>query len=144
MKFKKILALCLITCATLSSTMVASADAKDSTLPTDYISSTKCTFSNWRYKDNYTSHYINNTCALRLRVISYSSSNNNRTCRGSAVIPGNCERFIKNTVREAYRDGEEGNTLCRLYIRADISGSSARLSGKWSPDSVGSYPVANP
>lgn len=153
MKLKKLLALCLITCATLSSTMVASADAKDSALPTDFISSTRCTYSTIRVKDNDSYNYIYNTCGLQLRVITYyttPSPDRNVTKNGSAFIPGNAQRFITNLVRENYRqDIEDGKVTtekckCRLYIRAYVSGATGTLHGMWSPDSVGSCKVANP
>ena len=60
------------------------------------------------------------------------------------------DALIHNSVYEAYKsDNKQGLSKgkkcnCRLDIRADISGSSGRLYGKWSPDSVGNYPVANP
>ena len=153
MKFKKILALCLITCATLSSTMVASANAKDSVLPTKYISSTKATFSDYRPKDNDSYVYIYNTCGLQLRVIAYYTNPKPdvpATKYGSAIIPGNAQRFINNTVYEKYdADRKKGlyldkKCMCRLYIRAYVSGASGTLHGMWSPDSVGSCKVANP
>ena len=81
---------------------------------------------------------------LELRVISYSYSNVNRTKNGSAVIPGNSERFINNFIRERYNDHTENDSRCKLSIRCNISGASGKISGAWSPDSVGSYIVANP
>ncbi len=153
MRIKKLLSVALITCATLSSTMVANADTKDSSLPTEYISSTKSTYSNYREKNNTSYIYIKNMCGLQLKVIAYytnPSPDTPQTKHGYAVIPGNVQRFINNSVYEAYKsDNKQGLSKgkkcnCRLYIRADISGSSGRLYGKWSPDSVGNYPVANP
>lgn len=149
MKLKKLLSVALITCATLSSTMVANANAKDSYLPTEYISSTKVVFSDTRVKDDYSSHYIYNTCGLALMAVSYytnPSPDKNVTKKGGAVIPGDAERAIKNYVRETYDKGHGAGQKCkcRLYLRAYASGSSGTLHGKWSPDSVGNLIVANP
>ena len=104
-------------------------------------------------KNNTSYIYIKNMCGLQLKVIAYytnPSPDTPQTKHGYAVIPGNVQRFINNSVYEAYKsDNKQGLSKgkkcnCRLYIRADISGSSGRLYGKWSPDSVGNYPVANP
>ncbi len=144
MKIKKNVAVCIMACTVATSTLTASASAKDSVFPTQYISSSSYYVSKWRYKDNTTSHYIKNTSSLELRVISYSYSNVNRTKNGSAVIPGNSERFINNFIRERYNDHTENDSRCKLSIRCNISGASGKISGAWSPDSVGSYIVANP
>lgn len=149
MKLKKLLSVALITCATLSSTMVANADANDSYFPTEYISSTKVVFSDTRVKDDYSSHYIYNTCGLNLMAVSYytnPSPDKNVTKNGGAIIPGDARRLIKNYVRETYDKGHVSGQKCkcRLYLRAYVSGSSGRLHGKWSPDSVGNFIVANP
>ena len=149
MKLKKLLSVALISCATLSSTTVANANAKDSVLPTDYISSTKAVFTDTRVKDDYSSHYIYNSCGLTLMAVSYytnPSPDKNVTKDGGAIIMGGSRRIIKNYVRETYDKGHGAGEKCkcRLYLRAYVSGSSGRLHGKWSPDSVGNYPVANP
>lgn len=143
MKIKKVIALMLVLSAVSSTTITANASAKDSSFPTDYISSTTSVYSDWRDKENSTSHYIYNLTGIQIRVISYSASNVNRTVNGSAVIPSVSQRFIRNFIWEKYSDHTESSNKCRLSIRSNISGASTRLSGAWSPDSVGSYPVAN-
>lgn len=80
-----------------------------------------------------------NNSGFNLWVISYDRYYNNRTQGLRVIIPGG-EWFITNSVYKAngYRPD-----LCRLNITAGTSGVSGYLKGKWSPDSVGSYPVAN-
>lgn len=110
----------------------------DSSLPTQYISSTTYVQTGLRDKEDDTYHYIYNTCSLEVRVISYSQQNNNCTKGSYAVIPSGAQRFITNYVYEwGYRN-------CKLSIRSNISGASTTLSGYWSPDSIGSCIVANP
>ncbi len=144
MKLKKLFAACLAICISASSTVIANATSQDSALPTEYISSTTSVYTGWRYKDDATSHYIYNLSGLPIRVISYSYSGVNRTKNGYAVIPSMSQRFIQNYIRERYNDGTESDNRCRLSIRSNISGSYTTLSGAWSPDSVGNYPIANP
>lgn len=139
MKLKRILAAAMVAGSVMAATVsVYANNSKDTALPTDYVSSTQCTFTGYRNKEDDSYNYINNEIGLQLRVITYSDDSTNCTKNSSAVIPGNSKRFITNYVHERQF------SRCRLYIRADISGSNARLNGKWSPDSVGSYIIANP
>lgn len=139
MKLKRILAAAMVAGSVMAATVsVYANNSDDSDLPTEYVSSTQNTYTEYRDKYDASYNYINNEIGLQLRVITYSQSGTNCTKKSSAVIPGNSKRFITNYVYEwGYRN-------CRLYIRADISGSSGKLKGKWSPDSLGSYIVANP
>lgn len=110
----------------------------DTKLPSQYISSTTYVHTELRdkYDDSY--HYMYNKCSIEVSVISYSQQDNNCTNHGYALIPANSKRFISNYVYEwGYRN-------CKLSIRSNISGASTTLSGYWSPDSIGSYIVANP
>lgn len=139
MKFKQILAMCIATYTMVVPTVSAYANnSGDTNLPSTYISSS--TYASTEYRDKYdsTSHYIYNMSSLQIRAISYAQNGTNCTNKNFAVIPANSKRFIYNSIYEwGYRN-------CRLSIRANISGSAGTLSGLWSPDSVGSYPIANP
>lgn len=139
MKLKRILAVLMVTGSVMAATVSVYANNHDDIpLPYEYISSTHNVYTQYADKYDASYNYINNESSLRLRVITYSQNGTNCTKNSYAVIPGNTERFITNYVYEwGYRN-------CRLYIRADISGSSGDLKGKWSPDSVGSCIVANP
>lgn len=89
-----------------------------------------------RDKQDKTSHYVYNMSGFNLWIRSLASNNVNCTYKEYAIVqPG--EWFIWNTVRE------NGYTQCKLDITTAQAGSTGILSGKWSPDSVGSYPVAN-
>jgi hypothetical protein len=139
MKFKKILSVALLMCTTMVSTIPAYANnSSDTTLPTEYISSTTYVSTEYRAKTDDSYHYIFNQTSIEVRAISYSQNGTNCTKGSYAAIPSNSKRFITNYVYE------NGYSNCRLSIRSNISGASAILSGKWSPDSVGSYTVANP
>lgn len=139
MKIKKIIAAALIMCTSIVMATPAYANnSVDSTLPSEYISYT--TYVSTELRDKYDSsyHYIYNKCGIQISVLSYSQSNVNCTKSSYALIPANSERFITNYVYEwGYRN-------CKLSIRGNIPGASVKLEGVWSPDSVGSYPVANP
>lgn len=138
MKIRKIIAAALIMCTSITMAIPAYASSKDSVLPSEYISSTKYVSTELRNKDNSSYHYIYNKCGIPISVLSYSQSNVNCTKNSYAVIPANSQRFITNYVYEwGYRN-------CRLTIRGNVGGASVLLKGVWSPDCVGSYPVANP
>lgn len=109
----------------------------DRKIPKQYVSSSHWATTDYADKQDATSHYIYNACGLRVRVVSYAQNGANCTNNSYAVISANSKRFIFNSV------WEDGYRNCRLSIRADVSGSSGNVTGWWSPDSIGSYPVAN-
>lgn len=45
--------------------------------------------------------------------------------------------YVDTKLRHTY-------SQCRLSICTNVSGVTTTLHGKWSPDSIGSYPIANP
>lgn len=111
--------------------------ASDSSFPMTFISSAKSYDTIRRSKDNDSYVYVKNTSGLDLRVRTKAGSNGkNYTKNGSAVVPSG-EWFVANYINE------NGYTSCYLTISAANAGASGYLKGKWSPDSVGSYPVAN-
>lgn len=139
MKLKKMISLTLAMCLTIMTMIPVYANNNtDEDLPVKYISSTTYVRTNSRAKIDDSYHYIFNNCSLAIRVISYAGNDDNCTKGGYAVIPSKTERFITNTVHE------DGYSACYLSIRSNISGAYTTLSGLWSPDSVGSYPIANP
>ena len=102
-----------------------------------------CTGS--REKENDSSIYIENYSVVKLKVRGEGfirSVWENETCNGnrrygSATVPQG-EYFINTWIYE------DGGRSARLAINsAENSGQKRYVYGKWSPDSVGSYPVAN-
>jgi hypothetical protein len=95
-----------------------------------------------RNKENDTSVYINNYSYTSLYVRTFGRVSSdyswvNRTINGHATIPHG-EYFIWQTIYE------NGGRQARLGLTTQLSSASgATVSGAWSPDSVGSYPVAN-
>lgn len=94
--------------------------------------------SDTRYKDDDSYHYVMNNSGFDLWVMSKVKQNGSSLVKGGhAIVPGG-EWFITNFVFENnYR-------TCFLDITASKSGVSGNLKGKWSTDSVGYYPIANP
>lgn len=139
MNKKKTLALCLATCATIfTSIPVYANNYTDSNLPEKYIGYNNYVDTKLRHKKDGSYHYIYSTASVPIRVISYSPDRDNCTKHGYAVIPANSKRFITNYVNE------RTYSQCRLSICTGVSGVTTTLHGKWSPDSIGSYPIANP
>ncbi len=136
---KKLISLGLVLGVTLVTSVTTHANNSDTSLPYVKVgfqfSQAKATPV--RAKDNYTSHYIKNTSGFNLWVQSQTSSGINKTHNGHAIIPV-AERFIYNNIKE------DKYHSCKLSITTATSGTSGYISGLWSPDSVGSYPVANP
>lgn len=110
--------------------------AVDSTIPTRYVGYTSGFETDTRLKEDYSYHYINSTSGIYLGVISRASDGTNCTQNGRAIVPLG-EYFIANYVKE------NGKNYCKLYITAANAGTSGSARGKWSPDSVGNYPVVN-
>lgn len=111
--------------------------AVDSEFPIRFISSAKSYDTVKRPKDNASYVYVKNTSGLDLRVRTKAGLNStNHTKNGSAIVPRG-EWFIANYINE------KGYKSCFLTVSAANSGASGYLKGKWSPDSVGSHPVAN-
>nr|WP_296957443.1 DUF2712 domain-containing protein [uncultured Mediterraneibacter sp.] len=137
---KRVLALLMVMAIGSSGVSVqAAGNVTDKPLPNKKISFDFSTAAktNLEYKRDDTSHYIKNTSGFNLWVRSLSSTGANCTLRKHAIVQTG-EWFIYNTVYE------KGYSKCRLDITTAASGVSGNLKGYWSPDSVGSYPVANP
>lgn len=116
-----------------------SRSSSDSTFPSPFIgyAITSGYKTGLREKENDSYHYIKNTSGFNLWVISEGYPGyKNVTNGGHAIVP-NGEYFITNFV------SEKGYSKCRLNITTASSGTSGYLTGAWSPDSVGSYPVVN-
>ena len=113
--------------------------AEDSYFPTAFIGYALSSGVNTpsRVKENGTWHYVMNNSGFDLWVISKTSDGANHTKGNHAIVPGG-EWFVTNYVYE-----NRGRTRCYLNLTSAKAGVSGYLSGKWSPDSVGSYPVAN-
>lgn len=111
-------------------------DASNSTIRRTFAGYTSGFNTNLRRKDDDSYHYINNTSGFYLGVVSKASDDSNCTRNGRAVVTVG-EYFITNYVKE------NGKNYCRLYITAAYSGTSGYVTGEWSPDSVGSYPIVN-
>lgn len=124
----------------LSTAVFASAPetrtAHNSTLPSSFISYSTGVNTDWRYKDDYTYHYVKNESGVNLWVVSYAPDGSDQTRGGHAIVPTG-EYFVTNFVKE------HGYPKCRLNVSTSTSGTTGTLKGAWSPDSVGSYPVVN-
>lgn len=136
---KKILAVfCMCVCLMGGSlTVLAENNHQDTRLPSSFISyTTSCKTAN-RNKTDSSSVYIQNTCGMNLKVYVKSAGNVNCTYKGSATVKSG-KWLLHNTVYE------KGYKTCHLQISTANSSVSGKLSGNWSPDSVGSYSYANP
>lgn len=134
---KSLVALVMAGCM-IAPSMTAFAGTGDSSLPTAFVTWNKSTTSSQREKEDDTYHYIYNYSTIPLWVESRTTGGVNCTKGGHAIIPRSTERFITNYVYEW------GYKPCWLRIYAGAENVSGMVSGLWSPDSVGSYPVANP
>lgn len=134
---KSLVALVMAGCMIVPS-MTVFASAKDSTFPSEFVSWNTKVDTRPRVKDNSSYHYVCNNSSIPLWIESIGESGTNCTKGNHAIVPYSSERFITNYV---YEWKEE---TCFLRIYAGKQNVGARLSGRWSPDSVGSYPVANP
>ncbi len=116
----------------------AAGNVADTNLPTQTIGFAFSTAARTalRAKQDTTSHYIKNTSGFNLWVRSLSSTDVNCTTNNRAIVQTG-EWFIWNSVKE------DGYSWCKLDITTATSGTKGILRGVWSPDSVGSYPVAN-
>lgn len=113
--------------------------AKDSTFPRVFIGYDYGDGYNTsiRSKEDDSYNYVMNTSGFNLWVVTKAGTDNSNVTRGSYAIIPNGEWFITNYVYE------RGYRSCYLDITTAKSGVFGYLSGKWSPDSVGNYPVAN-
>lgn len=148
MKIKKIAAFALALMLIVGAIAVpASATTRDVTDEyfdgwAGYVYKTSDTFYvDQRVKENATSIYIYNYSEVTLKVRGEGWNGKqwvNETCgAGSATVPQG-EYFIETLINE------HGESLARLAINsAQNYGKKRYVYGKWSPDSVGSYPVAN-
>lgn len=140
MKRRFLATLCLCLCLIGNTATAFAADEnnhQDSTLPYEFIGYLASADTIGRKKMDDSSVYIESTTAFDLKVVVMVNSKVNCTYKGYAIVP-KAKRLIHNTVYE------EGYTSCYLRISAADSGETGMLTGKWSPDSVGSYPYANP
>lgn len=109
----------------------------DSTIPRTFIGYSSGLDTGTRYKEDYSYIYISNTAGFNLKVVAKATVNNSNQTRGKYAIVPIGEYFITNSVRE------NGYDRCFLNIKTATVGTSGYVTGKWSPDSVGSYPVVN-
>lgn len=115
----------------------ARGNIQNTQIPEEFIGYASGLNTEWRWKLDDSFHYIQNTSGFDLRVVSKAhSDDSNQTRNGYALVPCG-EYFIANFVHE------NSKINCYLYIRTSRYGTSGYASGWWSPDSVGSYPVAN-
>lgn len=114
------------------------ASAHDSTIPHTFIGYSYSSGLNTdvRAKEDKTWNYVNNTSGFNLWVETHATDGSNQTKGGHAIVPTG-QYFITNYVKETHHD------YCYLNITTANQGTSGWLSGAWSPDSVGSYPVVN-
>ena len=99
-------------------------------------------YTQWRTKTNTTSVYVknNNIASLRIRGLRPGGTGYgiNETLGGSAVVPANTARAIRTNIYE------RGGRSARIGIRLNASHlNPGRVSGLWSPDSVGKLVNAN-
>lgn len=113
------------------------ASVRDSTIPSSFVSYSQWMYTSSRNKDDYSYVYVKNTAGFDF-YLQVLSGNVNCTGSGHAIVPSSAERFVTNYVKE------RNFSNCRLHISSARSGVSGYTRGAWSPDSVGSYPVANP
>lgn len=112
----------------------------DTKLPEQFIGFGYNTAANTavRAKQDDSYHYIWNKSGFNLWVRSFDKTGRkNLTTHGYAIIPCG-QRFISNVVYE------KGYRACKLNVTTATEGTTGKLRGLWSPDSVGHYKVANP
>lgn len=138
--FTKMLLLTML--GTMNMSALAAGNIDDTHLPSQFISHSIRTETKSRAKEDATSHYIYNKSSLTLRVASRVIINGqkiNKTSGGGYVLVPTGEYFIYNNV---FEDNGYRSMDCQLHIYVDKKWTGGILSGLWSPDSVGSYPVA--
>ena len=111
--------------------------AIDFKFPARFISYSNSYNSVIRSKEDVSYNYVNNTSGFDLWVVTKAGTDkSNQTKNGHAIVPRGAW-FIANYVYE------NGYRSCFLNVTTATSGTSGTLRGEGSPDSVGSYPVAN-
>ena len=73
----------------------------------------------------------------------YSSHWVNNTSRGRVTLTSGRWEIYNNIFETYVESGKYGQAYARLKMWAANSNSSGSISGAWSPDCSGSYPVAN-
>lgn len=145
---KKIPAMLLISIMTVNlfSTTVLAANTSDRAFEFSVNMNTKTRITESRAKENTTSTYLNltqvPTTYIYCDVEGYCPAPNggvnswiNKNVGGKSVTVPIGQWFIRQTVYES------GGRSARLkFTRYATDG---RIKGKWSPDSVGSYPIVN-
>lgn len=136
MKKKRLVALAMIASLCIP-VLPASASVDDSTFPTEYITHTSGAYTDSRKKEDDTSVYVFNKSAFDIFVW-VRHNDVNLAQYGHVKVPSGAENLVINYVYErGYRD-------CYLYIAAAKPDQKGYSYGRWSPDSVGNYPIAKP
>ena len=136
---KKLLALFLAVAVGSTGIVASAKNNSDTSLPNKKVSFSfsSAAQTDLRAKEDSSSHYIKNNSGFDLWVRSLNSSNTNLTYKGRAIVKGGQWRIHNSIYEKGYRS-------CKLDITSAKSGVSGYLKGVWSPDSLGSYPFANP
>lgn len=92
-----------------------------------------------RAKQDKSSTYINNRSGFVLNTRVFASANSSNQTKGGVahINTANGKRLIRQYVYE------NGYRSCYMGLWAGKTGIIGRISGLWSPDSVGSYTYAN-
>ncbi|WP_100066076.1 DUF2712 domain-containing protein [Miniphocaeibacter massiliensis] len=137
------LSLSMVTVLTMGTTSLAKNNSDSNLpgqiirdLPTAFVTMKGTAQTKTRAKEDKSGHYINNTSGMVLRVSSHASSGQNTTGGGDSTKVSTGKWRISNYVKE------RGYSKCYLKINTYNFGVRGMLSGKWSPDSAGSYPYA--
>lgn len=149
MKKKNISKLCCIIVSTLAivgSSLGVSADTINKSYTFALYTSAANTQS--YYKDTATSVYVYPTMspAAGVKFAGYrydGSTWHNETIGGWAYIAQGTQRRLRTNI---YENAGYQRTLCRLSGKLVSGGTSTEgkiATGYWSPDTAGSYPVAN-
>lgn len=142
---KKILTLFMVFCTTVTMNIPVCATVKDSELPSKFVALTSYVKTDVRQKDNDTSHYVKNDTMFALKTLSKGTDGKDYTVNGTATVPKNTIRLVRNWIYEKgpYYDSKKTIKKCYLQISTTSMSEQGTLKGYWSPDSVGTYPNAN-
>ena len=142
---KKITLAFLTATSLLSIPLSVSASTWDTTISNTLVGFTfdEAYISPKREKDNYSSVYMKSEVQIALDVrtlgsnVSTGSNGLNCTKNGKAYITQG-SWFIYNSIKE------NGLRYANIQVSTYYKYTSGIVSGAWSPDSVGTYTVANP
>lgn len=143
-KLAKVLCTALLA-STIFGTTAFAAETSDTNLPTSFISYTSNATTSVRPKTNTTPVYVNNKSGMTLWVYANGGSkpSNVSTTYSTGTTVGTYAKVKVGKYVVHSTIYEKGYRKAWLNISTATSGVSGYCSGKWSPDTAGSYPSAN-